>query len=36
MLVGPEEAATMNGTVLAEHITQFSLAALGFEAPLNQ
>jgi AcrR family transcriptional regulator len=33
LLVGPEEYSTYDTKLLADHITQFSLAALGLELP---
>ncbi len=35
LLVGEEEALTYNAELLAEHITTFSLAALGLEKPIG-
>jgi len=35
-LVGEEEHRTYDATLLAEHITQFSLAALGLEEPIRK
>ena len=33
LLVGEEEVRTYDADLLAEHITRFSLAALGLEKP---
>jgi AcrR family transcriptional regulator len=35
LLVGPEESRTYDTKLLAEHIAEFSLAALGYEKPLS-
>ena len=35
-LVGEEEHRTYDATLLTEHITQFSLAALGLEEPIRK
>jgi AcrR family transcriptional regulator len=36
LLVGPEESSNYNAELLAKHITQFTLGALGLENPINQ
>jgi AcrR family transcriptional regulator len=36
LLVGQEESATYEVNLLTEHITQFSLAALGLEKPIQE
>jgi AcrR family transcriptional regulator len=36
LLVGEQEFRTYDATLLAEHITQFTLAALGLEKPIRE